>query len=108
MVATALAAAGHPVHLSGITWNADCAEAAVGRLLVRVAAIADEHGRRVALVGHSRGGLFARVIARRRPELVSGIVGLGSPHRDQGRVHPLLVSQALAVASLGLLGVPGL
>jgi triacylglycerol lipase len=107
MVASALEEAGHPVHLSGIAWNADCSEAAVVRLLERVAAVADEHGRRVALVGHSRGGLFARVIARRRPELISGVVALGSPHRDQRRVHPLLVTQALALAALGILGMPG-
>lgn len=107
MVACGLQEAGHPVHLSGIRWNADCAEAAVVRLLERVAAVADEHGRRVALVGHSRGGLFARAIARRRPDLVSGVVALASPHRDHGRVHPLLMAQALALVTLGLLGVPG-
>lgn len=49
------------MRLSGITWNADCAGAVVVRRLARVAAVADAHGRRVALVGHSRGDLFARV-----------------------------------------------
>ena len=35
-------------------------------------------GRRVALVGHSRGGHFARALAHRRPELVSHAVSLGA------------------------------
>jgi triacylglycerol lipase len=107
-LAAALRDGGHPVHPSGIACNADCAEAAVVRLLERVATLAERHQRRVALVGHSRGGLFARVVAHRRPDLISGIVALGSPHRDQRRVHPLLWTQALALAALGSLGVPGL
>jgi pimeloyl-ACP methyl ester carboxylesterase len=32
----------------------------------------------VAIVGHSRGGHFAKALARRRPDLVHGVVTLGS------------------------------
>jgi|SRR5829696_4196097 len=103
-----LRAAGHATARSGITCNVDCSEAAVTRLVARVAALADARGERVALVGHSRGGLFARVIAVRRPDLVGGVVTLGAPHRDQLALHPLLWAQALAVALLGSAGVSGL
>ena len=31
------------------------------------------------IVGHSLGGMFGRALAVRRPDLVSGVVTLGSP-----------------------------
>src|SRR3546814_18007301 len=46
---------------------------------VRVKEMADEHGRRVALVGQSLGGVFAREIARRYPDFVDRVITLGSP-----------------------------
>jgi pimeloyl-ACP methyl ester carboxylesterase len=106
-LAAALEAHGHPVHPSGIACNVDCSEAALGPLLQLVGDLAAHHGAPVAVVGHSRGGLFARVIARRRPDLVSAVVTLGTPHRDPQRTHPWLWAQALALSVLGSLGFPG-
>ena len=63
---------------------------------------------KVAIIGQSRGGNFARVLAVRRPDLVSGIVALGSPQLDPLAVHPLVRAPVLAVGALGTLGVPGL
>jgi pimeloyl-ACP methyl ester carboxylesterase len=103
----ALRAAGHEPHAVGIRWNVGCSEAAVRRLTATVEALVERDGRRVALVGHSRGGLFARVLARRRPELVSSVVTLGSPHRDQLAVHPLVWMSAATLATAALLHVPG-
>lgn len=45
----------------------------------RVREMADEHGRKVALVGQSLGGVFAREIARRYPDFVDRVITLGSP-----------------------------
>ncbi len=42
------------------------------------------------IVGHSLGGMLARGIAVRRPDLVSGIVTMGSPMLAPGAHHPLL------------------
>jgi pimeloyl-ACP methyl ester carboxylesterase len=39
------------------------------------------HGEPVSLVGVSLGGLYARDLARRRPELVRQVITLGSPFR---------------------------
>ena len=103
----ALRAAGHEPHTAGIRWNVACSETAVDRLTATVEALAERDGRRVALVGHSRGGLFARVVAQRRPELVSSVITLGSPHRDQLAVHPLVWMSAATLATAGLLRVPG-
>ena len=57
------------------------------------AASREAAGERVAIIGQSRGGIFARVLAVRRPDLVSGIVTLGSPtvqpaQRAPGRARP--------------------
>jgi pimeloyl-ACP methyl ester carboxylesterase len=93
---------------SGIRSNVGCSGMIVQRLVNRLEALADDHGARVALVGHSRGGLLARAAAQRRRDLVSGVVTLGSPHRDQLAVHPLLWANIVTLATLGSLGVPGL
>jgi hypothetical protein len=44
----------------------------------------------------------------RRPDLVSGIVALGSPQLDPMAVHPLVRVPVIAVGALGTLGAPGL
>ena len=69
---------------------------------------AGHHGRPVTIIGHSRGGTMARILAVRRPDLVHGIVCLGSPLTDQFAVHPLVRAQVEAVATLGTLGLHGL
>jgi pimeloyl-ACP methyl ester carboxylesterase len=62
----------------------------------------------VAIVGQSRGGNFAKVLAVRHPDLVSGIVTLGSPQIDPFDIHPFVRAQVYAVGALGTVGVPGL
>jgi pimeloyl-ACP methyl ester carboxylesterase len=103
-----LRACEYEVWRSHITCNVDCSETAVGRLLARLERVAERTGQRVALVGHSRGGLLARVLSRRRPDLVAGTVALGSPFRDQLAVHPVVWAELAALGSLGSLGVPGI
>ena len=49
------------------------------RLLDRLAAIYQETGQKVALVGWSLGGILARDLARAAPEMVSRVISLGSP-----------------------------
>jgi pimeloyl-ACP methyl ester carboxylesterase len=93
---------------AGIRANVDCTERALVRLENQLERLAERHERPVRIVGHSRGGTMARVLAVRRPELVEGIVCLGSPMTDQLEVHPLVRAQLRAVALLGTLGVPGL
>jgi triacylglycerol lipase len=107
VVRRVLRQAGHDTWRSQLRCNLDCSERAIGRLVTRLEDISEHTGRRVALVGHSRGGLFARVLAARRPDLVSGVVTLGSPFRDQLAVHPLLWANLMALGCVGSLGVPG-
>ena len=99
---------GHRPYRSGIGRNIDCAEKGVRRLAHRVEEIAHREGRRVALVGHSRGGHFARVIAVRRPDHVAGVVTLSAPPMNPRAVHAAAALPAVAVTLLGTLGVPGM
>ena len=42
------------------------------------------------IVGHSLGGMLARGLAVRRPDLVSGIITMGSPMLAPGAHHLVL------------------
>ncbi len=93
---------------AGIRANVDCAARALERLEEQLETLVGCHERKASIVGHSRGGTMARVLAVRRPDLVRGIVCLGSPLGDQLAVHPLVRAQVEAVARLGGLGLRGL
>ena len=92
---------------AGIRSNVGCSEAACRRLETRLEAFAERTGEPVTIIGQSRGGVFARALAARRPELVAGIVTLGAPTVSQLRVHPLVLAQVGLVAALGSGRVPG-
>ena len=100
--------AGYCTHRTGIRANLDCSEEACDRLEARLEQMAERHGERVAVIGQSRGGIFARALAAKRPELVSGIVTLGSPVLSMLNVHPLVLAQVGLVSALGTAHVPGL
>jgi triacylglycerol lipase len=87
--------------------NVDCGEETTTRLLERVAAMACACGQRVALVGHSHGGHLARVAAVRRPDLVCGIVTIGTSALRLSSVHPAVGAVAVALGLAGSAGVPG-
>jgi pimeloyl-ACP methyl ester carboxylesterase len=48
----------------------------------RVVQIESGAGSRVSLVGHSRGGLLAKVLSQRRPQSIEQVIALGSPLAD--------------------------
>lgn len=73
---------GYRSHLSGIVFNVEHSERLIARLRRKVGEIAKESGSRVSLVGHSRGGLLAKVLAQRRPQAVEQVIALGSPLAD--------------------------
>jgi triacylglycerol lipase len=93
---------------AGMVANVDCSGAALSRLEARLERLVDEQDRPAVLIGQSRGGGLARALARRRPELVDGLVALGSPQLDPLAVHPFVRLQLRAVSGLGSLGVPRL
>jgi pimeloyl-ACP methyl ester carboxylesterase len=93
---------------AGIRANLDCSELACERLERRLAELAARTGKRVLLVGQSRGGILAKALATRRPELVAGVVTLGSPIVSPLSVHPVVLAQVGVVAALGSGPLPGL
>jgi pimeloyl-ACP methyl ester carboxylesterase len=62
----------------GFLFNVDCSDRALDLVEHEVARLHRRRGRRVALVGHSRGGHFARALARRRPGQVSHAISMGA------------------------------
>jgi pimeloyl-ACP methyl ester carboxylesterase len=69
---------GYRPHTAGFLFNVDCADRAVERVERLAEALHVTTGRRVAIVGHSRGGHLARATAARRPELVSHAISMGA------------------------------
>jgi pimeloyl-ACP methyl ester carboxylesterase len=70
---------GHRTFASRIGGNLGCTDAMVARLVTRLEQVVAAEGRRVALVGHSRGGMIVKLAAKRRPDLVDSIVVLSAP-----------------------------
>ena len=103
-----LRANGYWTTRAGIRVNVGCSQDACERIDERLEALAARTVGPVAIVGQSRGGVLARVIAARRPDLVSGIVTLGAPTVGMLRVHPLVLLQVGVVGALGTGRVPGL
>ena len=93
---------------AGIRLNIDCAERAVGRLEAPLRKLAERTGRRVVVIGQSRGGELARVLAVRNPDAVSALVVLGSPVLEPLRVGRAVLRALRYVARLGDLGIPGM
>jgi triacylglycerol lipase len=103
-----LRANGYWTRRAGIRANVGCSQQACERLEAGVEALAERTGKKVTIVGQSRGGVLARVVAYRRPDLVSGIVALGAPSVSMLKVHPLVLLQVGLVGALGTGRVPGL
>ena len=99
---------GYHTRRAGIRMNVGCSSEAIDRLEERLEDFAASTGERVAVIGQSRGGIFARHLAVRRPDLVSGIVTLGSPTVNQLSTHPLVLAQVALVGVLGTGRVPGM
>src|SRR3954454_11008738 len=99
---------GHRPCRAGISSNVDCSARAIERLEARLECLAEDSGQKVAVVGQSRGGSFARVLAVRRADLVAGIVTLGAPLKSSLDIHPLVRGSVYSIGVLGTIGAPGL
>ena len=65
--------------------NRGLREGVLDRAHERLAELWIEHGRSVSLIGWSLGGLYARELAKRSPELVRVCITLGSPFTGHPR-----------------------
>jgi triacylglycerol lipase len=82
MLASWLGRMGWTASTAGFTFNVDCADRALDRAERTAEEARAGTGRRIAVVGHSRGGHLARALAARRPDLVSHAVSLGADLQD--------------------------
>ncbi|MFC4783322.1 esterase/lipase family protein [Nocardioides sp. MAHUQ-72] len=108
LMARSLRARGFRTYRSHMHANVGCTLRAAGQLEARLEAIASHRGSRVQIVGHSLGGMLARGLAVRRPDLVSGIVTMGSPMLAPGAHHVSLTASVEMLVRLSRAGVPGL
>jgi triacylglycerol lipase len=99
---------GFRTYRAHIRANIGCTRDAADELESRIESIAIKRGSRVRIVGHSLGGMLARGLAVRRPDLISGIVTMGSPMLAPGAHHLLLTTGVDVLVRLSRAGVPGL
>ena len=82
-----LDASGYRAHASELGFLTGIKAATLVRAVDRLAAVAAAEQRKVALVGWSLGGLYARVLAQRHPELVELVMTLGTPFSGDRRAN---------------------
>ena len=86
----ALKGGGYSVKLSRIISNIRCSDTAVDKLgRIAAAIVKRDHGRRLFVVGHSRGGLLARGLGARFPDLIERVVTMGAPMNDEFAFYEL-------------------
>lgn len=89
--------AGHTVKRWGCGYNWGFSEELFERLEHRLLDLNDRAGEPVVLVGWSLGGLYARELAKRRPDAVAKVISMGSPFSGSLRANNVWrVYQAVA------------
>ena len=96
---------GYRTYRSTMHANVGCTQQAAEALEQRIEAIVTKRDRKVTIVGHSLGGLMARAVAARRPDLVDGIITLGSPLLAPGAAHPILLLDLALMVRLQRVGL---
>jgi pimeloyl-ACP methyl ester carboxylesterase len=94
--------------LAPTQYGVACGERSAGAVTDALTRHVDATGEPAVIVAHSRGGQFARPVAIRRPELVRGLITLGSPLTRLLGAHPLVLLEVLGLGVVGSLGIPGL
>jgi pimeloyl-ACP methyl ester carboxylesterase len=80
---------GHTSHSWRLGRNIGPTKAVVNGLEHRLDELAQRYGQPSSIVGWSLGGIYARELARRRPDLVRTVITLGSPFRSAHADHTL-------------------
>lgn len=88
---------GYRPHTCGFVANLDCSDRALDKVERRLRKIYGGDQRRVALIGHSRGGQYARALSHRCPELVSHAIPVGT-----GLRQVLAISYPTQAAAAGM------
>jgi pimeloyl-ACP methyl ester carboxylesterase len=83
---------GYRPRMAGVAFNVMYSEVMLRPMIDSLIALNRKTAARVSVVGHSRGGVLAMVLAHRKPELVEQVITLGSPLKDPFDVHPLTMA----------------
>jgi triacylglycerol lipase len=83
---------GYKPQMGGVSFNVTYSEMMLRPLINSLQHLKRRTGARVALLGHSRGGVLAKVLSHRNPELVEQVITLGSPLGAPFDVHPLTMA----------------
>jgi len=83
---------GYRPRLAGVAFNVMYSEVMLRPLIDTLLAMHHKTASRVSVIGHSRGGVLAKVLSHRKPDLVEQVITLGSPLNDPFDVHPLTMA----------------
>lgn len=87
----------------------DCSERSYALVLETARQIMQQSGAAPWLVAHSRGGQFCRVLATRHPDLLCGLIALGTPFAPGlGSVNRYTQARIKTLALFGSAGIPNL
>lgn len=103
-----LRARGYVPASAGVGLTVGCTADLLAKLVRSTEEHAERTGRPVVLFGQSRGGWLGRLAAARRPDLVHGLVMMGSPVLDPTGAHPSVMRVVRFLTRLASAGVPGL
>ena len=78
-MARQLERAGHKAKRWGLGFNLGASKELFDTLSERILAVHERYGKPVVLVGWSLGGVYARELAKRHPDIVSKVITMGSP-----------------------------
>lgn len=101
-MAEQLERAGHKVKRWGLGFNFGPTEENFALLEKRLEQIHQRYGQEVVLVGWSLGGVFAREMAKRNPDLVAKVITMGSPFsgtpyaNNAWRIYNLVTGHSVA------------
>jgi triacylglycerol lipase len=98
-----LRARGHRVEVADIGRNIGCFGDLLDKAEGQAARLAADGG--IALVGQSRGGILARALAARRPDICTSLVTLGSPLRSPYLPPTAAIPTVFALAALRRAGL---
>jgi pimeloyl-ACP methyl ester carboxylesterase len=83
--------AGHRVFFAGLWWNTGCPRDTIEYLDKALRELYLGDRKKLVIIGHSLGGIYARELARRTPDVVDRIVLMGSAIRNPfGSTNPLV------------------
>ena len=100
-MAKRLEEAGHKTKRWGLGFNLGPTEKNFALLEERVRQIRARYGQDVVLVGWSLGGIFAREVAKRHPDLVAKVITMGTPFsrslydNNAWRIYQLVTGQSI-------------